>query len=178
MVGRYAGCYEYREGARQRLSDRRLPRYGQGRAGHDGWHAWLDLRLQSIGRGGLQISRFHRHGMHLFRPQGRTIRRPSRGVGQLRIHVKGAAEFSTCTAFLISQEYLLTAAHCLTGVESDDSARLMQSENRPLADIEELTIHFAYLDTETASLLREVALDEVAPEHDEGRVSTQLARVG
>jgi len=33
------------------------------------------------------------------------------------------------------------------------------------------------LDTETASLLREVALDEVAPEHEEGRVSTKLARV-
>jgi NADH dehydrogenase len=33
------------------------------------------------------------------------------------------------------------------------------------------------LDTETASLLREVAIDEVAPEHEEGRVSTELARV-
>jgi NADH dehydrogenase len=33
------------------------------------------------------------------------------------------------------------------------------------------------LDTETASLLREVALDEVAPEHEEGRVYTELARV-
>ncbi|HET6323316.1 MAG TPA: hypothetical protein VFG04_01355, partial [Planctomycetaceae bacterium] len=33
------------------------------------------------------------------------------------------------------------------------------------------------LDTETASLLREVALDELAPEHEEGRVYTELARV-
>jgi NADH dehydrogenase len=33
------------------------------------------------------------------------------------------------------------------------------------------------LDTETASLLREVALDEVATEHQVGRVHAELARV-
>jgi WD40 repeat protein/V8-like Glu-specific endopeptidase len=79
---------------------------------------------------------------------GESIRRPARGVGQLRIHLRGEKSFSTCTAFLIDPEHLLTAAHCLAGSESDKALRQMQSENRALASIEELTVHFSYLDTE------------------------------
>jgi WD40 repeat protein/V8-like Glu-specific endopeptidase len=79
---------------------------------------------------------------------GESIRRPARGVGQLRIHLKGEKAFSTCTAFLIDQEHLLTAAHCLAGSESDNALRQMQSENRALAPIEEITVHFSYLDTQ------------------------------
>ena len=40
------------QGARRRLSARRLPRHRRSRQGHDRRHAWLDLRRQSARHGG------------------------------------------------------------------------------------------------------------------------------
>ena len=63
-----------RQGARRRLSGRRVPRHRGGRQGHDRRHPRLDLRRQSAGDGGRQRRARRRAGARLPR-EGRSTAR-------------------------------------------------------------------------------------------------------
>ena len=62
---RHARHHGARQGARRRLSARRLPRHRRGRQGHDRRHPRLDLRRQSARHGGGQCGARRRAGRRL-----------------------------------------------------------------------------------------------------------------